>query len=163
MEGRKLVILWKNGNNKRQGFLFLNSKAMYKMLFAISLGQSLLILLVPQWMMTYLRWFGTGKRSARQIICWVHSPPMPRFSDSFNKEYISKWVYINWYTGFLWSSIQCIFCERFVGLAGKHFSKPCFINKLSNIANLCNLSTGGASNSHTYFIWRITYLCCAIS
>ena len=62
----------------RQGFLFLNSKAMHKMLFAISLGLSLLILLAPQWMMTYLRWLGTRKCFTRQRICWVRSPPMMR-------------------------------------------------------------------------------------
>ena len=28
---------------------------------------------------------------------------------------------------FLWSSSQCIFCERFVGVADKHFPKPCSI------------------------------------
>ena len=33
---------------------------------------------------------------------------------------------------------QCIFCKRFVGVAVKDFPKPCFINNLSNIANLNN-------------------------
>ena len=69
----------------RQRVLFWTVRQYHKMLFAISVGLPLLILLVPQWMMTYLRWLGTGKRSTRQRICWVRSPPMPRFSDSLKK------------------------------------------------------------------------------
>ena len=62
-----IIILW-------QGFRFLNNKAMHKMLLAISLELSLLILLVRQQMKIYLRWLGTGKCSWCQIICWVQSP-----------------------------------------------------------------------------------------
>ena len=161
-EARKLAIPWKIPVIiiLRQGFLFLNSKAMHKMLFSISLGVSLLITLVPQWIMTYLRWFGRGNCSTRQRICWVRSPPMPRFSNSLKKVsqtllqregsaviespmiMESKWLYVNRCTWFLWSSRQYIFCGRFVGVADKYFRKPCFNNKLSNIANLNNFSSG---------------------
>ena len=38
-------------------------------------------------------------------------------------------------------SNQCIFCKRFVGITDNNFPKPCFINDLSAITNLNNLSS----------------------
>lgn len=134
------------------------------MLFAISLGPSLLILLVPQWIMTYFRWLGTGKRSTQQRICCVCSPPIMRFTNSLKNIFQalllretpvaieSQWHYnaiimvskqenINWCTWFLWTFSQCIFWKGFVGTADKDFPRACFINNLSSIANSNNLSS----------------------
>ena len=48
---------------------------------------------------------------------------------------ISLFVY-----GILWTCSQCIFSKRFVGVADRDFLKTCFINDLSDIRNLHNLS-----------------------
>ena len=41
-------------------------------------------------------------------------------------------------------SNQCIFCKRFVGITDNNFPKPCFINDLSAITNLNNLSSANS-------------------
>ena len=75
-------------------FLFLIVRAEHSRPFAISFGVYSSMLLVPQWITTYLIAGGNSSFSARHNKFSTLSPRMPQFSVSFRKNKFHTFVYL---------------------------------------------------------------------